>query len=234
MSPDDLAADTAKYEALAQQYGVESEAPLPEGEPYDSQQHGVPQPQHQDYGHHQQQHQPLPNMLDDPVGHFHGRMQQLEGAAGQFYNHTMRGEIVRALEASEKTANFETHNDYNDAVLHLEREHIRRLERQLPDGRQTDLLAHSYGLPNAQALRAAVLNRDRAMVVDWAAKNGQDPAGVYYDLAIAQYGYRPKIAYTRSQMSKLMDAADKGGPEFEKEWAKYAKAERRAEQMRRR
>lgn len=239
----DIDDDTAKYQALEREmaeadraegidrggYGAQPA----EAEAY-AEQHGVPQqpPAQQDYG---ERHEPaaqMPDVDEDPIAHFTGRMQQMEGVVGQQHQADVHRNLRDFVERSERAADDEFRGDYKQAVEHLESAHRAKLERQFPDGHQTDLLAHQYGLPNAAAMRDAMLNRDRATVVSHALQNGRDPASDYYRLA-QEYGYRPKVGFSKSQMKNLLAAAEQNSKTFDDEWEKFAKAERRADEARR-
>jgi hypothetical protein len=243
--------DAARMQAMADELNAEDaelgvdREPLnfnrpAEAEPYDPERHGAPEPQPErrqddiDYSQFLQDRQPqqLPAMMDDPVGHFNGRVSQIEGQAARQAQVDMGRNIHAFVEQSEARARHETYDDYDAAVQHLEAAHRARIERQFPDGHHTDLLAHGQNLRNAAEFREAMFNRDRQIVVAHALQNGLDPASVYYDLAVRQYGYAPQNAMTRTQMNKLLAAAEKGGDEFDKAWERYAAAERRAEQNR--
>jgi hypothetical protein len=206
-----------------------------EGEQYDAGRHGAPQPQQEiDYAQFLQENQPkpLPPMMDDPVGHFDGRMRQIEGHAG-YQAQVDQGRNIRDfVEQSEKAAKEETYGDYQEAVEFLEKVHVEKINRMFPDGPQADTLAHQYGLQNAEHLRAAIFERDRQSVIHQAITHGVDPAGLYYQHALS-YGYRPQVGFTRSQTRRLVEAAEEGGETFDKLWNRYAQAERQAEQNRR-
>jgi hypothetical protein len=245
--------DAARMQAMADELNAEDaelgvdREPLnfnrpAEAEAYDPERHGAPEPRQQQQddfdpsrfmprGQPEQSPQ-LPDVQEDPLGHFDGRMAQIEGHAARQAQIDTGRNVHAFVTASEERAREELGDDYNGAVQHLETSHRAKLAQQFPDGQHSDLLAHSYGLRNAGELREALFNRDRQIVVAHALQNGLDPASVYYDLAVRQYGYAPQNAMTRTQMNKLLAAAEQGGAEFDKAWERYAAAERRAEHNR--
>ena len=135
---------------------------------------------------------------------------------------------------SERVARDELGDDYDNGCVHLEQGRIAELERALPDNsQQAHLLAHQYGLPNAAALRLAVLNRDRVAVADHAIRSGIPPSQAYYELAVER-GYRPERVFTKSQQKQLSraieHAVDTGDDfNFEQLWRTYEKASKTEE-----
>jgi hypothetical protein len=243
--------DAARMQAMADELNAEDaelgvdREPLnfnrpAEAEPYDPERHGAPEPQPErrqddiDYSQFLQERQPqqLPAMMDDPVGHFAARMGAVEGQAVRQAEIDTGRNVHAFVTASEERAREEFGDDYNGAVTHLETSHRAKLAQQFPDGQHSDLLAHSYGLRNAGELREALFNRDRQLVVAHALQNNLDPATLYYDLAVRQYGYAPQNAMTRTQMNKLLAAAEEGGETFDKAWAAYERRSRAVEQSR--
>jgi hypothetical protein len=228
--------DAAKYAALEQEMaqvdrdeGREPHTPAaPEAEAYD--------PERQPAQHYEQQHHEpaqIPDQMEDPIAHYDARLQQMEGwNARQREIDTARTLRDFAVQ-SENAMNDETSGDYMEAIEHLEKAHRAHLASQLPDGPKTDQLAMYQGFSNAAALREAILNRDKEGVVARALQTGQNPAQLYYQHAVQDYGWKPRIGFTRSQTRRLLDAAEEGGKKFDDMWEKFAKAERRADEARR-
>ncbi|HEY1245294.1 MAG TPA: hypothetical protein VGF29_10745, partial [Hyphomicrobiaceae bacterium] len=146
--------DAAKYAALRAELGMDPPSAPPEAEPYNADQHGVPEPpQHEpqppmrveDYGPEHHAATTRPDINEDPVGHFAHRATSLEFQAAQQAQIDQGRNIRDYVERSEKTAREEL-NDYDDAVRHLETAHRRRIAEMFPDSPHTATLAHQYGL----------------------------------------------------------------------------------------
>jgi hypothetical protein len=174
--------------------------------------------------------EPLPPVDEDPIGHFNGRVADLEGFAHQQHAQAQGRQFYDLVMRDEAAAEKEVH-DYWDACAHLEHARIKELERLIPNGPEGDMYAQRAGLPNAAAARAAQLNLDRQQVAIWAVQNGQSPAAVYYGLA-QQRGYRSKVDITPSQTRALAQLAIDDPKAFDKAWDLYEKSARRAEQNR--
>jgi hypothetical protein len=176
--------------------------------------------------------EPLPPVDEDPIGHFQGRVTDLEGFAHQQHAQAQGRQFYDLVMRDEAAAEKEVH-DYWDACAHLEQSRMRELERLIPDTPEGDMYAQRAGLPNAAAARAAQLNLDRQQVAAWAIQNGRSPAATYYNLA-TQRGYRSRVDITPSQTRALAQLAIDDPKAFDKAWAVYEKSARRAEQNRRR
>jgi hypothetical protein len=204
----------------------------PEGDQYDPGEHGVPQPPEPQPQ--PQQHEPaaVADINEAPLEHFHQRTTALEQHALRQAQIDQGRNVLDLVERSEARAREETYGDYDEAVQFLEKAHRQRIAQMIPDGPHSDTLAHQYGLQNAEHLRQAIFERDRQSVIHQALTHNTDPARLYYQHAV-QYGYASKVALTKSQQKHLLELAEEGGEKFDKAWAAYAKAERRAEQNRR-
>ncbi|HEY1243350.1 MAG TPA: hypothetical protein VGF29_00830 [Hyphomicrobiaceae bacterium] len=221
--------DAAKYEAMRAELDAEDGlAPAPprmdEADTIVNPQPPQPQPRYEP--------EPLPDVTDDPIGHFQGRVTDLEGFAHQQHAQAQGRQMHDLVMRDEAAAEKELH-DYWDACAHLEQARAKELEKLIPDTPEGHMYAQRAGLPNAAAARAAQLNLDRQQVAAWAIQNGQSPAAVYYGLA-QQRGYRSKVDITPSQTKALAQLAIDDPAAFDKAWAVYEKSARRAEQNRRR
>ena len=217
MSDFDEAADMAKYDNMRAE--LEAEGRLEPRESQVAEEHTIAQPQHQEQrqDYEPQQRQGIPDVLEDPLGHFHGRTSQVE-------THLHRQAIFDAIQQDEKAAEAEM-SDYWDACAHLENARERELQRLIPDGQQGDMYAHRHGLRNAAEARAAHLSMDRQHVVAWAMQNGVSPAQAYYRLA-QQKGYRPTTV-PRTLHQQVRQAK---GQDFDKAWDVYSKVSRAADE----
>ena len=239
---DDFNDDFAKYDAMREELSKPDpdipdsvHPPLLEREPsgnlggegraYDPQQDGTPQThhQHQPQQYEPQQHQQLPDVTEDPIGHFSGRFQELESVALGNIDDSARRDFVGNVERSERLIRQEV-PDYDEACEHLEQGRIDELNKMFPDGnRQAEILAHQHGFQSAGQMKVALLNRDRVSVADWAVRNGQSPAEVYYRLA-GERGYRPKVGITNTQRRALHGAIKTArGGDFDQAWDYYSK-----------
>jgi hypothetical protein len=174
----------------------------------------------------------VPDINENPLGHFDTRMAQLETHAVRQAHGDQHRQMHDLVMRDEAAAAAELH-DYWDACAHLEQARVKELERLIPNGPEGDMYAQRAGLPNAAAARAAQLNLDRQQVAVWAIQNGRSPAATYYNLA-AQRGYRSKVDITPSQTKALAQLAIDDPKAFDKAWDLYEKSARRAEQNRRR
>jgi hypothetical protein len=216
--------------ALAEANGVAPETPIepdyaprpPQAEPYDAREHGVPQPP-------QRQEPPIPDVEEDPIAHYNARLAKIE-------DHGARHNFWDGIRNAEANARNELGEDYDEACQHLEAGRIAELQQQFPDNsRQAHLLAHSYGLPDAAHLRAAILNRDRMVIADHAVRNGIDPAAAYYQFA-QERGYRPAVAITKTQRKRLSNAIAQANDTgdynaFDQLWGAYEKVAKREDEL---
>lgn len=144
----------------------------------------------------------IPDINEDPIGHFAAKVAELEGklaekdkAIGQtreqFEAEQAQRQFWGAVQRSESEFKA-TQPDYEDAASHLEQARIRELEIMFPDdSEQAYQIAHQAGLRTPADLRLATLNQDRISVAQQAFRLGMNPAELYYKLA-QQRGYQPK------------------------------------------
>jgi hypothetical protein len=150
----------------------------------------------------------LPDVQADPIGHFQGRIAQLEEALRYAYQggqqqtqqiqvHLQEQAMWSTVQASEAAIrdpkSGEAHKpDYDDACRHLEGARIRQLDRMYPStSPQVQALAKQAGFPDANQYKLHLLNQDRRAVATHALQTGVSPAQLYYDLALDS-GYTPK------------------------------------------
>lgn len=170
----------------------------------------------------------IPDKLEDPIGHFEGKIAQLEAqlqqaaqgsqmTAEQLQTYQQQQQfhavVVRAEEEinDPKSANHKA--DYWDAVGHLETQRVKELEHMYPDASPyAAQVAQQYGLRSVAELRTAVLNHDRQAVAVQALQMGMSPAEFYYNLALNR-GYQPKAAQ-RAPNGQFVPA-DKGKQQIE-------------------
>jgi hypothetical protein len=152
----------------------------------------------------------LPDVQEDPIGHFTGRIAQLEAAltkaqqgnqqtAEQFQAAQEHQQLFSLVQRSEAEIldpkSGEGHKaDYWDACAHLETQRVKELDRMYPDGSPYAMhYARQQGFVDPAQLKLAILNHDRRAVAIQALQLGRPPAQVYYELAVDR-GYVPKVA----------------------------------------
>ncbi|SDP41559.1 hypothetical protein SAMN04488061_2911 [Filomicrobium insigne] len=173
----------------------------------------------------------IPDVAEDPIGHFQAKFQALE-------NQQQQQQFWGTVIESEKAIR-ETTPDYDDACQHLESSRVRELERSLPDDdARSWVAARQAGFNTPADLRRAQLDQDRVGVAQLAIQRGMSPAQLYYELA-ADRGYQPKRqTRTTSPGGRRSASADLPTPDFttpdedlvawDAEWSKYEKAARAA------
>lgn len=149
----------------------------------------------------------LPDVLEDPVGHFKAEIAELKAALAhthqggqqqtqQIQAHLQEQEFWRAVTVSEteiRTAGSASHKaDYDDACQHLEASRVRQLDRMYPsDSAHVQEMARQMGFANPAEYKLSLLNQDRRAVAAHALQQNMSPAQLYYNLALDS-GYAPK------------------------------------------
>jgi hypothetical protein len=150
----------------------------------------------------------LPEVQEDPIGHFNARIAQLEELlkqsqqGGQLQAQQLQAQLHEqamwsAVQASEAAIRDPKSGDgykadYDDACRFLEGARIKQLERMYPSASpQVQAYARQQGYQDANQLKLALLNQDRRSVAIHALQTGISPAELYYNLAIDS-GYQPK------------------------------------------
>jgi hypothetical protein len=149
----------------------------------------------------------LPEVQEDPIGHFQGRIAQLEAAlqyshqqggqqTQQIQQHLQEQAMWQSVAASEteiRTPGNPAHKaDYDDACQHLEGARVRQLDRMYPDSApQVQAMARQQGFATPAEFKLSLLNQDRRNVATHALQQGMSPAQLYYELALDS-GYQPK------------------------------------------
>jgi hypothetical protein len=161
------------------------------------------------------QEQEIPDINEDPVGHFQAQVvalqkqvqqlsqgtqqtqQQLQHqtAETQFWGAVERSEIELRTTSPRFTIQVDGKaqevSDYDLACQHLETKRVAELKRMLPDDSpQAIEYAQRLGAPSVAAVRQYMLNQDRIAVARHAMTIGTSPAQLYYDLALER-GYTP-------------------------------------------
>lgn len=156
---------------------------------------------------------PIPDVNEDPIGHFQGKVAQLEQALAQTYQGAAatqehlqsqhREQVfwdhVRASEAEfRKTApvleiNGQKVSDYDVACEHLKQHRMTELQHLYPDSSQlAQQEARQNGLPSPAHLRAAILQSDAMGIAQRAYQLGVAPAQLYYEAAKTRGYTTPK------------------------------------------
>lgn len=147
----------------------------------------------------------IPDINEDPIGHFQARTALLEQKLEEAYKgnqttqqHVQQSEqqrafvdhVVRSEEAIRNPKSPTYKADYDEACQHLGAGRVAELAIMYPDNSpQAQAVAQQYGMPSPAELRNAILNQDRIAVATQALQMGVSPAEMYYSLA-TQRGYR--------------------------------------------
>lgn len=169
----------------------------------------------------------LPDVHEDPIGFFQGRIAQLEAQLGEAHNgvrltaeqqqsyqqHQALWQTVAHSEQDIRDPKNQNHKaDYDDACQYLEGQRIKQLNRMYPDDSPRAVeYARSNGFQSAPELKLAILNQDRQSVAIQALQLGLSPAQFYYDLAMdAGYQLKPARAANGQFGAKAIEAAKRG------------------------
>ena len=149
----------------------------------------------------------IPDVQEDPIGHYNARIAQLEQAlqyshqGGQQQTEQIRAHLqeqamwqsVSASEEAMRNPASPTHKaDYDAACQHLEGARVRQLDRMYPDSApQVQAMARQQGFATPAEYKLSLLNQDRRNVATHAMQQGMSPAQLYYELALDS-GYTPK------------------------------------------
>jgi hypothetical protein len=156
----------------------------------------------------------IPDVNDDPIGHFQGKVAMLEQALQQTYQgaaatqqhlqaqhqEQVFWDHVRASENEfRKTApvieiNGQKVSDYDMACEHLKAHRMTELQHLYPDNSQLALQeARQNGFPSPAHMRAAILQSDAAGIAQRAYQLGLAPAQLYYEAAKTRGYATPKV-----------------------------------------
>jgi hypothetical protein len=156
---------------------------------------------------------PIPDVNEDPIGHFQGKVAMLEHALAQTYQGAAatqehlqsqhREQVfwdhVRASENEfRKTApvlefNGQKVSDYDLACEHLKAHRMGELQHLYPDNSPlAQQEARQQGLPTPAHLRAAILQSDAMGIAQRAYQLGVAPAQLYYEAAKTRGYTTPK------------------------------------------
>jgi hypothetical protein len=235
--------DTLAYQNLEREMNTpdpETDHLLPsEPEPYrepERQQYHEPEIHDRTAGRQQEHYQPaprqpeVPDMHDDPVGHFGARANIAEQALSHMYNDREHERFWKDIESHEARARAEIGEDYDAACDHAKNSRMAELYQQFPDGsHQAQAVAHQYGYPSAAHLREAVLRNDIITVAQHAYRTGVSPAQAFYSVA-QQRGFRPSVTVGRSQERAVADLVKYGNDrDADGAWDWYVKQMKKAE-----
>lgn len=172
----------------------------------------------------------LPDALEDPIGHFNGRIAQLEAQLQEAHQGVKRTTeeqqtyqqqqalYARVVQSEQEIRDPKSQShkaDYDAACEYLEGTRIKQLNRMYPDDSpQAQHYARQMGFQDASQLKLAVLNQDRQAVAMQALQLGVSPAQFYYQLA-EDAGYQPKPAQPRAEngqfkANEAIEAAKRG------------------------
>lgn len=164
----------------------------------------------------------IPDLDQDPIGHFQAKMAALEqqlaeakGTAAKTQEQmTAEREHRQFWDAiSTQEAEFKAKTpDYGDATTFLETARMRELAIMFPDDAPgAQQLARENNMESVDQLRWAMLNADRISIAQQARRVGVNAGQLYYSLA-QQRGYAPKSATPPAapKASTVMAAAKAG------------------------
>jgi len=153
----------------------------------------------------------LPDVHEDPIGHFQAKVEMLERALLQTHQgaqatqqhlqaqaqHQQFWDYVRSTEAEFRKTSPKTivdgqeTSDYNAACEYLRQHRIKELQHLYPDASPlAQQEATQMGLASPAALRVAILQNDAAGIAQRAIQLGLSPAALYYEAAKGR-GYKP-------------------------------------------
>src|SRR5262245_34778740 len=171
----------------------------------------------------------IPDVHEDPIGHFQARTEMLERALAQTYQGTQQTQQhiqaqqqeqvfwdhVRASENEfRKTAptievNGQKTSDYDLACEHLKAHRMSELTHLYPDTSPVaQQEARQQGYPSPAHLRQAILQSDAAGIAQRAFQLGIAPAQLYYEAAKGRGYVTPQA--TPSKANGKIEAAKRG------------------------
>ena len=158
----------------------------------------------------------LPDVNEDPIGHFQAKVAMLEQALQhtyqganqtaaqihaerqeqQFWNHVQQAEAeYRKTTPTVTLEDGREVSDYDAACEHLKSHRVNELAALYPDDSPVaQQEARQFGLPSVGHLRASILQQDAIAIANRAYQLGVSPAQLYYDAA-------KNRGYTRPQAS---------------------------------
>lgn len=164
----------------------------------------------------------IPDAQEDPIGHFTGRIAQLEEAlrqshlGGQEQTEQIRAQMqeqamwgaVAQAEADIRDARNPNHKaDYDEACNHLITTRARQLDRMYPSNSPHVIAAaRQAGFQSPAEYKQALLNQDGRGLIVHALQQGVSPAALLYDLAV-DAGYQPKANGKAPGQPTLADRA---------------------------
>ena len=176
----------------------------------------------------------IPDINEDPIGHFQARTAMLEQALEQTYRGSQQtAEHIRAQQAEQQFWNHvraheeqfrkttpmltlpdgQQASDYDVACDYLKQHRMTELTHIYPDNSAiAEQEARQYGLPSAAHLRAAMLQQDAIGIAQRAFQLGISPAQLYYEAAKTR-GYKPGQAAAANGKGKTngqIEAAKRG------------------------
>ena len=176
---------------------------------------------------------PIPNVEEDPIGHFQARTEILEEMLRQTYQgQQMTAQQIQAereeqtfwghVEASEAAARAAMPkvevegrgqvSDYDLACEHLKQHRMSELENLYPDTSAiAQAEARQYGLPSPAHLRQAILKQDAIGIAQRAYQLGRQPAELYYKAAQGRGYVSPQaVAGKKPNGNGQLDAHRRG------------------------
>jgi len=168
----------------------------------------------------------IPDVNEDPIGHFQARTQMLERALEQtyrgnqetanhiraqqeeqvFWNHIRAAEDEFRKTSPKVNVDGREGTDYDMACDHLKQHRMSELKHLYPDESPIAMQeARQYGLPSPAHLRAMMLQQDAIAIAQRAYQLGVSPAWLYYEAAKTR-GYKTPVANGKAPNGKIETA----------------------------
>src|SRR5262245_54866827 len=175
----------------------------------------------------------IPDVNEDPIGHFQARTEMLERALEQthrgsqqtaehiraqqeeqvFWGHVRNAEAeFRKTSPTVTTDEGQQAADYDVACHYLRQHRMAELAHMYPDGSPVvEQEARQWGLPSAAHLRLAMLHQDATSIAQRAFQLGISPAQLYYNAA-KERGYKTPngVANGKGRGNGQIEAAKRG------------------------
>src|SRR5262245_1995905 len=172
----------------------------------------------------------IPDVNEDPIGHFQARTAMLERALAEthrgaaatqqhlqqqhqeqvFWDHIRASENEFRKTSPVVEINGQKISDYDAACEHLKAHRMGELQHLYPDNSQlAQQEAHQQGFPSPAHMRAAILQADAAGIAQRAFQLGVAPAALYYEAAKTR-GYVTPAAPKVNGANGKIEAAKRG------------------------
>jgi len=190
-----------------------------------------PEPQQSQQQQYQQPAATLPDIDDDPIGHFEARSARAEGVIGQMHDQMQNERVWNYVRADEDRARNEVGTEeYDAACEHAKNSRRAELYQQLPlNSQHVRAWADYYRADPRQVQQALVeqcLQRDINQLTAHAIQNGRAPADAYWEAAMLR-GYKPKVTVGKTMEKRVSDWLKHGNDkQADDAWRWYSHAKK--------